>query len=162
MQTPVLRLEDASNKKRTPTCATPFENTESDLKELHGIDPKTNTPFHYKTLAHAWNAWYAPFFEEGNAFRWFFIRYEDMLLRTEEITRRVCDHFGSPVQNYTVRERTAKAHWSVHSLGYTEAVSKLLNPRVRVDTYTAHDLDLMREILDPSLLDYFRYTVPEF
>ena len=81
--------------KRTPTCATPFENTESDLRELHGIDPKTNTRFHYKTLAHAWNAWYAPFFEEGNAFRWFFIRYEDMLLRTEEITRRVCDHFGS-------------------------------------------------------------------
>lgn len=149
------------DKQAGAQCHHPFEITEAHLQRIHGLSPETGKPYRFETLAHAWNTFYAPFLDSDNPFQWFFLRYEDVLIHLEEVTKKVCSHFGKPIENIVTRERSAKAHTGKVSNGYSAALAKVKDTASRIKGYSAHDLKIIRDTLDKRLLSLFGYTIPK-
>lgn len=126
----------------------------------------------WDSIAFGWNDFYAPYLDEGNKFKRFFIRYEDMLVHPYEVTSSVCKCFtGKDIgkDEFKLRTKTAKNHGSNGFLSnedynnyYRLALEKYKkenSPEGRTEGYDEHDLDYLRKNLDPRLMKLFNYTV---
>ena len=90
-----------------------------------------------------------------------FIRYEDLLVRIQETTERICECVAPDSvkgREIEIRERPAKSHG--HASSYHAARERVLDKSVRRRSkFTDEDLRFFEANLDSDLLDFLGYSV---
>ncbi|KAL7572922.1 hypothetical protein ACA910_004566 [Epithemia clementina (nom. ined.)] len=121
----------------------------------------------YKSLAHLFNDWYHGYTKHAN-YPWVMIRMEDLIFHTKETIERVChcaggrliEHANHRAFEYTVDSAKADSPGHDTSTGLVEAwikYSKSPWPQA-METWSPDDFLAAKEILDPKLMEFFRYS----
>jgi len=92
------------------------------------------------------------------------VRYEDLLFRTRETTKQICDCVGGTMtEKFDPIDQGAK-YGSEHRMSLADAPGrknsrrKYANETRRYGTLTGADLESIQRDIDPRLLDAFRYA----
>jgi hypothetical protein len=115
---------------------------------------------HHESLPAMWNDWY-------NAYRnvtWprVFVRMEDLIFHGQNVTESLCQcGGGSPRQKrFKHIASSAKLGTAQHGKDKTSLLSAIIRygtDRGRLEGMTPKDLQVTRDILDPTLMDIFNY-----
>ena len=107
-----------------------------------------------------WNEWHGAWLK--SPVRHVFVRYEEFLFNTEEVTRRFCRwHTDKKV---SVLEKSPKH--GLHpklaiSSNRSSSISKYLNSANAMLAFFRNDTDFIRENVDYVLLRHLGYIIPE-
>ena len=92
------------------------------------------------------------------------VRYEDLLFRTRETTKQICDCVGGTMtEKFDPIDQGAK-YGSEHRMSLADAPGrknsrrKYANETRRYGHLRGEDLEAIRRDIDPRLLDAFRYA----
>ena len=116
----------------------------------------------YSNMVGAWNTWYGDFFDVE--YPRVIIRFEDLLLHTEEVVTQVCHCFGGKrydENNFMYISDSAKGEKGPHkgSGGLTEALLRYTNADNRVKAFTNDDLVFANGHLNRTMMEMLHYTI---
>ena len=98
----------------------------------------------------AWNDFYGRYIELEDDIDFVFLRYEDLLLHTQKVTRIVCGNRMG--ESFTLRTDPSKKY----TVGRKEAILKYTNVENICADYEGHE-DLIERSLNSDFMVKFRY-----
>jgi len=112
----------------------------------------------HESLAGLWNDWYQPWVYEAT-FPRIIVRFEDLLLRAEEVVTTVCHCGGGEMREAFQYDVDTAKHGIAHkgANGMTSAIVRYTNATLRLEPYQERDLRYADEALRPDLMETFGY-----
>mmetsp|Transcript_49853 Transcript_49853/g.120803 ORF Transcript_49853/g.120803 Transcript_49853/m.120803 type:complete len:463 (+) Transcript_49853:229-1617(+) len=120
----------------------------------------------YESLAHMWNLWYKAYLSSDDDFPRLIVRLEDLVFHAETIIPQICTCAGgthkaefvhsSTVQNQNIGIDTSNVHEGLY-----RSIVRYGTTRNRRKGYPPFQLDAIKDILDPSMMDVFGYPYEE-
>lgn len=114
----------------------------------------------HSSLVGLWNDWYTAYHRAK--FPRLIVRYEDLLFRPEEMTRKICTCGGGKMKKkFKYIVQSSKGDSGVHkaSSGLVQAISRYGNATVRLANFIKEDLEYAKEELSQNLMQSFHYSV---
>ena len=116
----------------------------------------------YESLAHMWNSWYRAYLSKDDDFPRLIVRLEDLVFHAETVIPQICTCAGgtfkqdfvhsSIVQNQNVGIDTSNVHEGLY-----RSIVRYGTTRNRRKGYPPFQLDAIKEVLDPSMMEVFGY-----
>jgi len=164
----MCRHSYAANWRHTSDHCPNLVANDVDRKSFPGISDvvhvnvryKRENVTHHESLFGLWQDWYSEWHNVD--FPHLIVRYEDMLFRTEEVVKKVCECAGGKMIAKTFKyvEDSAKAG-AAHkgSSGLISSMIRYGNSTRRTAFYTEEDLNFVRKKVDQSLFDAYSYKL---
>jgi hypothetical protein len=119
----------------------------------------------YPSIAHLWNEWYSAYVNE-TSFPRLIVRMEDIIFRAEEVLPKICECYGGTWRHANENELQHHADVANQNVGIDVSVGSGLlrsiinygNRTLRRKHYQAIQFEAAREVLDPKLMNLFRYS----
>ena len=158
-------------------------------KDLVPVEVKYTDGFSqsHKSLAHFWSDWYALYYYNNNnnnvhdndnsssihpktsPFPRIIVRFEDLLFYGQQVTETLCTCGGGvpredrPKGSFRHISESAKLGTKSHGKHKTDLVGALIkygNQDHRFDNVTSDDLNMAKQLFDPTLMETFGYSHP--
>ena len=153
----MCRVSYTARFPKAKCCPSPVASTETIVNWVDG-KPKSR----YASLAKMWSDWNGAYFDSDSPR--LMVRYEDLLFRTRETTKQICDCVGGTMtEKFDPIDQGAK-YGSEHRMSLADAPGrknsrrKYANETRRYGHLKGVDLEAIARDIDPRLLDAFRYA----
>ena len=122
----------------------------------------------YESLAHMWNKWYKAYLsdDEHDDFPRLIVRLEDLVFHGETVVPQICACAGATsrpnfVHSSTVQNQNVGIDTSNVREGLYRSLVRYGTTMNRRKGYPPFQLDAIKEILDPSMMEIFGYPYEE-
>jgi len=161
---PNLVLITVSEKEKflnnTNTSDAPEDMTPTVPASVHYPKESPMPVRHHKSLLHIWKNYYEDYINATGRFPFIAIRFEDLLFRTKDIIKTVCDCAGGTMeaQFSFVTESAKKGSSHEGSSGFRSSIARYGNATMRREPYMIEDLNYAKKVLSSSeLMNLFQY-----
>ena len=153
----MCRMEYAAKFRhgQAQCCPHPVMKTATDVRFR-----RERPAFNYTSLPDFWSKWNDAY--HASAIPRLMVRYEDLLWRTRETTKRVCDCVGGRMtETFDPIAQSAKggAGHGFHETGRNSATAKYGNETKRYEFLTDADVTYVADHADPRFMAQFHYGV---
>ena len=151
----MCRMEYAAKFRhgQAQCCPHPVMKTATDVRFR-----RERPAFNYTSLPDFWSKWNDAY--HASAIPRLMVRYEDLLWRTRETTKRVCDCVGGRMtETFDPIAQSAKggAGHGFHETGRNSATAKYGNETKRYEFLTDADVTYVADHADPRFMAQFHY-----
>jgi hypothetical protein len=113
-----------------------------------------------------WNLWYGAYLSQDDDFPRLVVRLEDLLFHADEVVPQICTCAGGSFRAFfrhsrVVQNRNKGIDTTKVDEGLYRSIVRYGNTTNRRKGYPSFQLEAIRDILDPSMMDIFGYPFEE-